>query len=54
MAQLVEWLFPVSEVCGSNQVLDKIYIENLFTDNCFEKTKIKKEWLGMVHLKKLK
>ena len=38
MAQLVERLLPVPKVRGSNQVLDKIYIENLFTDNCFEKT----------------
>ena len=33
VAQLVEQLLPISEVHGSNPVIGKIYIENLFT--CF-------------------
>ena len=33
------------EVCGSNPVIGKIYIEH-FTVNCIEKTKIKKKETG--------
>ena len=43
VAQLVERLLPMSEVCGLNPVIGKIYIEHfvyLFTINCIEKTKI--------------
>ena len=43
VAQLVEPLLPIQEVCGLNPVIGKIYIEHLFTVNCIEKTKIKKK-----------
>ena len=39
MAQLVEWLLAILEVCSSNPVMGKIYIEQFFTVNCIEKTK---------------
>ena len=41
VAQLVEQLLPLPEVCGSNPVIGKIYIDQLFTVNCafIEKTK---------------
>ena len=51
VAQLVERPFPIPEVHGSNRVIDKIYIEHLFTVNCIEKTKIKKKRPGMAHLR---
>ena len=47
VAQLVELLVPISEIRGSKPVNGKIYIENLFTVNCIEDTKIEKkrpEW----------
>ena len=48
VAQLVEWLFPSPEVCSSNPVIGKIYIEHLLTLNCIEKHKNKekrgREW----------
>ena len=31
VAQLVEWSLLLPEVCGSNPVIGKIYIEHLFT-----------------------
>ena len=44
VAQLVEWLLPIPEVRGSNPVIGKnLYIEQLFTVNCIEKTKIKEK-----------
>ena len=49
VAQLVEWSIPVPEVRGSNPVIGKIYIEQLFTINCIEKTKINKKKPGMAH-----
>ena len=49
VAQLVEWLLPLPEVCGLNPVIGKIYIEHLFTINCIENTKINKKRLGMAH-----
>ena len=49
VAQLVERLLAISEVCGSNPVFGKIHIEHLFTVNCIEKTKIKKKRPGMAH-----
>ena len=53
MAQLVERLLPIPEVFGSNPVIGKIlYIENLFTLNCIEKTKIKKKEAGKGQFKK--
>ena len=54
MAQLVEWSIPVPEVRGSNPVIGKIYIEQLFTINCIEKTKINKKKPGMAHFFKKK
>ena len=42
VAQLVEQLLPIPEVCGSNPVINKIFIEHMFAVNCIEKTKIKK------------
>ena len=42
-AQLVERLLPIPEVCSSNPVIGKIYIERLFTFNCIEKTKIREK-----------
>ena len=44
VAQLVERLLPIPEDRGSNTVIGKnLYIEHLFTVDCFEKTKIKKK-----------
>ena len=40
VAPLAEGLLPTPEVRGSNRVTGKIYIEHLFTVNCFEKTEI--------------
>ena len=49
VAQLVERLLPTSEVHGSNPVISK----HLITDNCFEKTRIKKKRPRMVYLKSI-
>ena len=43
VTQLVEWLLLTSEVRCLNPVLGKIYLEQLFTVNWIEKTKIKKK-----------
>ena len=51
VAQWVEQSLPIPEVCSSNPVICKIYIENFFTVNCIEKMKIKKKRPGMAHLK---
>ena len=52
VAQLVEWLLPMPEVCGLNPVFGKkLYLT--FIVNCIEKTKIKKKRPGMTHFKKL-
>ena len=51
VAHLVEWLLTTPEVRGSNPVIGNFYIEHYFF-NCIEKTKIKKKWPGMAHLKK--
>ena len=40
MAQLVERLLPIAEVHGSNPVIGKIYIKNLFT--CLLSTVLKR------------
>ena len=40
------------EVCGSNPVIGKIYIEHLFTVNCIEKIKMKKRGRKWPTLKK--
>ena len=45
VAQLIEGSFPITEVCGSNPVISKIYIEH-FTVNCKEKTKIREKEAG--------
>ena len=42
VAQLVEWLLPIPEVCGSNPVIGK-NLYWMFTVNCTEKTKIRKK-----------
>ena len=52
MAQLVEQLLAIPEVRSSNPVIDKIYLEHLFTANCIEKTKIKKKRQGIAHFYK--
>ena len=41
VAQLVKWLLPIPEVCGSIPVIGKIYIENLFT--CLLSTVLKRQ-----------
>ena len=51
VAQLVERLLPVPEVCGSNPVTGK-KIYGTFTVNCIKKTKIKKKVPGMAHFLK--
>ena len=43
----------LAEVCSSNPVIGKIYIEHLGTVNCFETTKLKKKRPVMAHLKQL-
>ena len=40
VAQFVEWLLPIPEVRSSNPVIDKIYIEHLFT--CLLSTVLKR------------
>ena len=56
VAQLVQRLLLIPEVCGSAPVIGKIYIEHLFVYlfiiNCIEKTKINKKRPGMAHFKK--
>ena len=49
MAHLVERLLRIPEVCGSNPVIGKIYIEYLFTVKCIEKMRIKKKRQRMAH-----
>ena len=52
VAKLVERPLQIPEVCGSNQVIGKnLHIENLFTVNCIEKTKIKEKEAGNGPLK---
>ena len=51
MAQWVVRSLLIPEVCGSNPVIVKIYIERLFTVSCIEKKQIKKKRLGMALLK---
>ena len=46
VAQLVEWSPPTPEICVLNPVIGKTFIEHLFTVNCVEKTKIKKNEAG--------
>ena len=53
VAQLVERLLPIPEVCGSNPVIGK-NLHSTFTVNCIEKTKIKKKRPGMAHFFKKK
>ena len=53
VAQLVEQSLSIPEVRGSNPVIGKIYIEHLFTINCFEKTKINKRGREWPTLKKI-
>ena len=43
MAQLVERSLPRPEIGGSNRLIGKIYIEYLFSVNCYEKTEIKEK-----------
>ena len=45
VAQLVERSPPIPEVCSSNPLIGKIYIEH-FTVNCIEKTKNKEKEAG--------
>ena len=55
VAQLVERLLPISEVCGSNPVIGKklfIYWTFVFCQLCIEKTKIKKKEAGNGPFKK--
>ena len=49
VAHLVERSLLIPEVHGSNPVIGKINIENLFTISCIEKTKINKRRSGMAH-----
>ena len=53
MTQLVERLLPTPEVQGFESSHQQTFILDidLFTDNCIEKTKIKKMRQGMCHLK---
>ena len=39
----------IPEVCGSNTVIGKIYIEHLFTVNCIEKSEMKTKRPGMAN-----
>ena len=43
VAQLVERPLPIPEVCCSNPVIGKNYIEHFSILNCFENKKIKKK-----------
>ena len=49
MAQLVEWLLPIPEVCGSNPVISKNLLMSNICILCIEKTKIKKKRPGMAN-----
>ena len=49
VAQLVEQPLLIPEVRGSDPVIGKIYIDQLFTINCIEKKKINKKRPGMAH-----
>ena len=51
MAQLEERLLPIPEVRSLNPVVDKNYIDHLFTVNCIEKVTIKKKRPGRARLK---
>ena len=53
VAQLVERSLPLQEVCSSNPVIGKKYIEHLITVNCVEKTKMKKKRPGLALFKKI-
>ena len=46
---LAEQLLPTTEVCSSNLVIGKIYIEHLFTENWIIKTKITEKRQEMAH-----
>ena len=48
VAQLVERLLPTPDIHNLKPDIGKI----LFANCTIEKTKIKKKWLGMAHLKK--
>ena len=50
VAQLVEWLIPIAEVCSSNPVISK-HLYCTFSVNCIEKTKIKKKRPRIAHFK---
>ena len=52
VAHLVEQSLAILEVCSSNPVIAKIYIEQLFSINCIEKTQIKKKEAGNGPFKK--
>ena len=53
--QWLWWSLRIPEVCGSNPVIGKIYIEiRLLSTTYIEKTKIKKKRLEMVHLQNLR
>ena len=43
VAHLVERSLPKPNVCGSNPVISKIYLEQVFAVNCIEKTKTEKK-----------
>ena len=49
VAQLAERLLLTPEVYSSNPAIDKIYIDDSFTANFIEKTKINKKWTRMAH-----
>ena len=53
MARLAERLRPICDVCSSNAVIGKFYIEHLFTVNYIEMMKMKKETVKGPFLKKL-
>ena len=49
---VVAQLLLMQEVYSLNRVIGKIYIEHLFTANCFKKTKIKKKRPRIAHFDK--
>ena len=49
VAQLVEQLLPIPELCSLNPVIGKNFIEHLFSVNSSEKKEIKKKNPGMAH-----
>ena len=53
VAQLVGRSLLTSVVQGSNPVISQSYIDHLFTINCIEKMKIKKNVAGDCQLKKI-